>query len=103
MATTKTVCYPAVRGRVARFTRLDDCGCPEPGPCATIVTNDIVTITASAEIEEGEEITVRNMAGSLCISDKPCDSVKWYNIEITMCKIMPALYTLVAGYTSAHD
>lgn len=100
---TKIVCYPVVRARAARFTKVDDCGCPKPGLCNIIVTNDIVTVAASAEIEEGEEITVRNFAGQLCISDKPCDSLKWYNLEITMCKNIPALYALTSGYQTAHN
>jgi hypothetical protein len=103
MANTPAVCYPVVRGRVARFTRVDNCGCPTPGPCSSMVTEDIVTVTISPEVEEGEEITVRNMAGKLCISDKPCDSIKWFNVEITMCKQIPALYSLIAGYTTAHN
>lgn len=103
MANTPAVCYPVVRGRVARFTRVDNCGCPTPGPCSSMVTEDVVGVTISPEVEEGEEITVRNMAGKLCISDKPCDTTKWFNVEITMCKQIPALYSLVAGYTTAHD
>lgn len=100
---TKIVCYPVVRARAARFTRVDDCGCPKPGLCNIITTNDLVTVAASAEIEEGEEITIRNFAGQLCISDKPCDSVKWYNVEITLCKQIPALFSLTSGLQTAHN
>ena len=100
---TKIVCYPVVRARAARFTKVDDCGCPKPGLCNIIVISDVVTVAASAEIEEGEEITVRNFAGQLCISDKPCDSLKWYNLEITLCKQIPALYSLTSGYQVAHN
>lgn len=100
---TPTTCYAAVRGRVARFTRVDNCGCPTPGPCNSFIIEDIVTVTISPEVEEGEEITVRNMAGNLCISDKPCDTVKWFNVEITMCKKIPALFAMVGGYQVAYD
>jgi hypothetical protein len=97
---TKTICYPVVRGEVARFTRVDDCGRPLPGACSVIVTDAIETIVATAELEEGEEISEKNMAGKICIADKPCDALKWYTIEITLCKVFPALYSLVAGYRS---
>lgn len=100
---TKIVCYPSVRARAARFTKVDDCGCPKPGLCNIIVTNDVVTLNATAEIEEGEEITVRNFAGQLCISDKPCDALKWYNIELTLCKQIPALFALTSNIQTAHD
>jgi len=100
---TKIVCYPVVRARAARFTRVDDCGCPKPGLCNIITINDVVTLTASAEVEEGEEITIRNFAGQLCISDKPCDSIKWYNLEITLCKQIPQLFALTSGLATAHN
>lgn len=98
-----TVCFPTVRGRVARFTALDGCGRPKPGPCGTIVTDDIVSISASAEVEEGEEITVRNMAGKLCISDKPPSSVKWFTLEIVLCKVMPPLLSMTSNYEQVID
>ena len=98
-----TICFPTVRGRVARFTRVDGCGRPLPGSCSTIVTEDIVSIKASAEVEEGEEISVKNMAGKLCISDKACDSIKWFTVEITLCKVNPALMSLVSGYEIVLD
>lgn len=100
---TKIVCFPVVRARTARFTALDDCGCPRPGLCNIITTSDIVTINATAEVEEGEEITIRNFTGQLCISDKPCDSIKWFNLEITLCKQIPALYQLTSGAQVAHN
>lgn len=98
-----TICFPTVRGRVARFTRLDQCGRPKAGPCSTIVSDDIVSIKASAEVEEGEEISVKNMGGKLCISDKPCDSIKWFTIEIVLCKVMPPLLSLTSGYDNVLD
>lgn len=100
---TKIVCYPVVRARTSRFTKLDNCGCPKPGLCNIIVTSDVVTVAASAQVDEGEEITVRNFSGQLCISDKACDTIKWYNLEITLCKQIPALYTLTSGYQTARD
>lgn len=100
---TSLVCYPEVRGSAARFTRLDGCGCPQPGLCNIIVANDIVTINATAEVEEGEEILVRNMNGAICVQDKPCDSIKWFTLEVTMCKTIPQLFSLVSGSPTAYN
>lgn len=98
-----TICFPTVRGRVARFTRLNSCGYPVGGSCSTIVTEDIVSIKASAEVEEGDEISVKNMAGKLCISDKACDSIKWFTLELVFCKTIPPLYSLTSGYETTPD
>lgn len=100
---TKTICFPSVRAQVARFTALDRCGKPLPGPCGTIVTDDVVSVKATAEVDEGEEISVKNFAGKLCVSDKPPKIVKWFTIEIVLCKIMPVLLAMTSNYESVPD
>lgn len=95
---TKTICFPSVRCETARFTALDRCGKPLPGLCATIVTDDIVSVKATAEVDEGEEISVKNFAGRLAVSEKPPKIVKWFNIEIILAKIMPALLAMTSNY-----
>lgn len=100
---TKTICFPSVRAQTARFTALDGCGKPFPGPCSTIVTDDIVSVKATAEVDEGEEISVKNFAGKLCISDKPPKIVKWFTLEVILCKIMPALLAMTSNYESVTD
>lgn len=91
-------CFPVVTAEVARFTKVDGCGRPIPGPCSVIVTDDIESISLSPEVDEGERVTVRNMAGRICVDSRPCQSVPFYTATITMCKLMPVLYQLVSGY-----
>lgn len=90
-----TNCVKVLRGRVARLTRLDNCGRPMLGTCSTVVTNGVVEIKITPEIEAGDEIKVKTFDGQLCISDKACDQVKWWNTELTMCGVDPDLLSIV--------
>jgi len=38
-----------VKGKMARLTRLDECGSPVFGECSSIVTDGIITVTISHE------------------------------------------------------
>lgn len=88
-------CVKVLRGRVARVTRLDSCGRPQMGPGSTVVTSGVVEIKVSAEVETGDEIKVKAFDGSLCISDKYCDTVKWWNTDLTLCSVDPDLVSLM--------
>jgi hypothetical protein len=84
-----------LRGRVMRVTRLDSCGNPALGPQSTVVSKGVVEIKVTPEVETGDEIKVKAFDGSLCISDKYCDQVKWWNTEITMCQVDPDMVSLM--------
>jgi hypothetical protein len=92
-----------VRGRVARFTRLDVCGNPVVGPKTTLVTDGFVTVTMSPQYQEADEITVVKANGKPCVSDKPADTLKWWDVTITLCQVNPALASMLGGYESVLD
>ncbi len=88
-------CFTPIRGRRMRVTRVDTIGRPVPGPCSTVVTAGFVSVEMTAEIEEGEETTVRTAGGDLCVSEKGCDQLKWLNISIEFCKVDPDLFSMI--------
>jgi hypothetical protein len=94
MATRK---IKSVKGRVMRLTRLDECGNPYAGECATIVTDGFISVTLSDEVEAGEEYTQKNAWGDFCIAEKDGDRVKWANVSISMCEVDPEVLDLVGG------
>lgn len=96
-------CWSSVRGRRLRATRVDECCAPVAGTCAQVVTDGFISIEYSPEIAEGEEIEVRKADGTLCISDKPCDELKWINVEAQFCQVDPDLFTLLTGYPTVVD
>lgn len=88
-------CFTPIRGRRMRVTRVDSLGRPVPGPCSTVVTSGFVTVEMTAEIEEGETTTVRTAGGDVCVSERGCDTLNWYNISIEFCQVDPDLVSMI--------
>lgn len=81
--------FSLIGGRVARLTRLDGCGAPDYGDRSRIVFKGFVSIAATAEIDEGEAVEVRNANGDLCAERKAKPKHKGYTVEITFCGAHP--------------
>lgn len=98
LAAATVQCFTPVRGRRMRLTKVDICGRPQPseaGGCSVVVTKGFVTATLSPEIDEGDEIEVKNASGEICVSVPPCPTLKWTNAEIEFCEVNPALATMI--------
>jgi hypothetical protein len=91
------VCYPMVRGRRLRATRLDGCGNPVLGPDSVVVTKGFISVGLTANIEEGEAINVTNANGEVCVLDQPAPKFNNYSVEISFCDVNPALFALMSG------
>ncbi|MFI6326575.1 PKD domain-containing protein [Nonomuraea sp. NPDC050556] len=78
-----------------RVTRLDNAGRPISSACAFVVTSGFVSVELGAEVEDGEETTVTNAAGEICVSEKACDQLKWRNVTITFCQVDPDLVQII--------
>jgi hypothetical protein len=70
--------FPLVRGRKMRVTRLDGCGRPMYGDCASVVSEGFISVALTANTNEGEAINVTNAAGKTCVSDTPCTEFTGY-------------------------
>lgn len=53
---------------------------PAVGANAGVVTDGIVTLTRSAEIEEGQEYQFKNGCGQIKAQSNDVDRLKWYNL-----------------------
>ena len=103
MATAK--CFSLVRGRVMRVTRLDGCGAPTDvgGECSSVTSEGFISVAFTANTDEGEEISVTNAAGKVCVRDTPCPSFLGYTAEIQFCEVDPTLFSLITGQKSVFD
>ena len=101
MATGK--CFPLVRGRVMRATRLDECGRIKTGAVSAITTDGFVSVALTANIEEGEEITVVNAAGRTCVRDTAVPTLTGYGVAITFCDVNPDLYAMMTNQKVVYD
>lgn len=93
-------CFNVVRGKVLRATALDDCcsvAVDSPPACEVVVTDGLISVALTAEVEAGETIRDRNWAGNLCVVDRSPDQFLYWNVEITFCQVDPALISLLTG------
>lgn len=90
-------CFPLVRGRVMRATRLTSCGAVQPHAASAIVSDGFVSVALTANIEEGETITVVNAAGKNCVNDQGAARHLGYGVAITFCNVDPELYAMLTG------
>lgn len=88
-------CFTPIRGRRMRVTKVDSLGRPVPGVCSLVVTSGFVTVEMTAEVEEGETTTVRTAGGEICVSERGCDQLNWYNISIEFCQVDPDLFAMI--------
>lgn len=86
-----------VRGRVARFTRLDGCGRPIFGDDSQVVTKGFISVAYTANIETGEEINVTNAAGETCVSEPATPQFRGYTVEIAFCDVDPDIFAMATG------
>jgi hypothetical protein len=96
-------CFPLVRGRVMRVTRLDGCGRLDPAACSSIVSDGFVSVAFTANITEGDEILVTNAAGRTCVRDTPVPTLNGYGLTVTFCDVNPDLYAMMTGQATVFD
>jgi hypothetical protein len=95
--------FSTVRGTRLRVTRVDECGTPATGASDSVVTDGFVTINYSPELEERDEILLKNAGGRICVNDTTAPELKWYDLEMEFCKVNPDLFALLTGQTVVED
>lgn len=98
-----TTCFSLIRGRALRVTRLDGCGNPALGPDSVVVTKGFISVSLSANTEDGTAISVTNANGDICISDTPAPKFTGYGVEIALCGVDPNLVNLLTGQPLVMD
>lgn len=96
-------CFSLVRGRAMRATRLDGCGRVAKGACSAITSEGFVSVAFTANIDEGEAITVTNASGKTCVNDAPAPTLTGYTLVITFCEVDPELYAMLTGQSPVYD
>jgi hypothetical protein len=90
-----TQCRSVLRSCLAQFVRLDGCGAPVTGATSKLTTKGYISIAATAQIETGDEVIVKNACGELCVNEKDCDKFKRYDLEMQFCSVDPDLIELL--------
>jgi hypothetical protein len=92
-----STCFTPVRARVLRSTRLDSCGVPVVGTRSTIVTNGFISVKGSSHVLNGQDFSVDNAKGDLCVNEKDADQLRWVNLETILCSVDPDLVEMAGG------
>lgn len=98
-----SVKFPIVGGRTIRGTRLDNCGTPDWGDAASIVTEGFVQVAVTANYEDGEEITITSASGRRCVNRAAEPELTNLSLDIEFCEVDPDFYTLATGFPQILD
>lgn len=93
----------SIKGRVARVTRLDECGIPVVGACSSIVTDGFISVELSPEQEDGEEFLIKNADGAPCINEFDTGFTKWVTANVELCAVNPHILDIVGGANPLMD
>lgn len=86
-----------------RATALDGCGRPKEGSCTSVVTDGFISVAFTAVTEAGEDISVTNASGKVCVREAACATLTGYTVEISMCEVNPELYAMLSGQIPVYD
>lgn len=90
-------CLPQVQAVAMRVTKLDGSGVPDPGSDTMIVSNALVSLAVSPVYTDGDEIEEKGADGGVCVNYRSADSLKRYDVTITLCTPDPYLQAFLSG------
>jgi hypothetical protein len=97
---TNTHKFAPLLGKRIRVTQMNDDGTVG---AHFIATDGFITVTLSAQVEDGTEIITRNAFGQLCINEKMNPTFKRLDIEIEFCGVNPSLLSYVSNAVEYED
>lgn len=98
-----TRCATLVRGRMMRVTRLDNCGRVVYGDDSVVTSKGFVSVSYTANVDDGEEINVPNAAGERCVYEPAVPSLLGYTVEVAFCNVDPDLFAMMTGQRVLTD
>ncbi|WP_280246734.1 hypothetical protein [Nocardia abscessus] len=98
-----TTCWPSVRGKVARFTAVTNCGAPSAGAKNTLTTDGFTTLEFAPEYEDGEEMSQKKADGKFAFLFKDDDQLKWIGVTATFTGVNPDLLGMVLSQPIVMD
>lgn len=90
-------CYGSIQACRLRVGMLDDGGAPDPGTTNLYVTDALISVQTSYEIETGEEFTQKNGCGVICQTFKEDDKLKRVTLELQLCQFDYELLAMLVG------
>jgi hypothetical protein len=97
--------FNPVLGKKIRLTLLDSCGTtPSSGDAGTVVVTDgFISLTLTAEVEDGAEIITKKASGALCVNEMTDSSFKRFTLEMEFCGVNPAALAFTTNAEMYED
>lgn len=92
-----------VRGKRLRATRVDRCGMPLAGEKGTLVTSGFVSATYAPNMEDAEDLTLKNADGKNCVVDRTPPEMKWMDVTAVLCEVDVELLAMMTGMPQVLD
>lgn len=102
MASPGSIAAKLVRGKVARFTLLDQCGMPVASN-SSFVTEGLITVKSTKNVDAGDEIKTRLMNGRLGQYEPGKATVTNFTLDINFVGIDTAALTMLTGDPAILD
>lgn len=92
-----------VRGRVARFTRLDGCGRPLYGDNNQAVSRGTTSVAVTSATTSTDEVLVTNMAGVTLMREASVTSIAGFGVELVFAEMDPEAFSLITNQPVVID
>lgn len=90
-------CYGSLQVCALRVAALTAGGAPDPGVDNGYVSDAIIQATIGVEVEEGDELILKNGCGALCQTFKDTDRIKRATVDLELCQLDAELIQLLIG------
>ncbi|WP_282775905.1 hypothetical protein [Nocardia sp. CC201C] len=98
-----STCWSSVRGKVARLTKLTNCGAPAAGPTNSLATDGFTSVEYAPEYEDGEESSLKKADGRFAYLFKDDDQIKWVNVNVAFTGVNPDALAMILGQPLVMD
>ena len=96
-------CYGSLQVCRLRVAQLTSGGAPDPGADNGYVSDALVTVNLGIELDEGDDLTLKNGCGDICQTFKGRDTIKRVNLDMELCQLDAELISLLTGATLFTD
>lgn len=86
-----------------RITKVDGCGRPVVGDGNMLVTDGFVSVAATSNITDAEEVSITAASGRVCVRDPGTPSFDGYGLDMEFCEVEPCLFALLTGQEVIED
>ncbi len=89
-------CLGSIGACCLRVSRLEADGVPLPG-ATNLYTSAIIEANLTPEVKKGTVIEQVDGCDNVCLSYQADDVIKWWNVDLTICRPDPELTELLVG------